>query len=66
VDGSWNSPTGSAYENEESKHGPVYSTTLATLALCANKRYAPVSQSLHSERQSKPKPARDEAPVEII
>lgn len=66
ADGSWNSPTLSGNDNEESKHGPVYSTTLAALSLSAPYRYAPVSQSMHTERETKQRRPADEAPVEII
>ncbi len=64
-DGSWASPSGSAYENEETKHGPVYSTTLAVLSLEAPYRYAPVSQAIQ-QQQTKPRHHDNEVIVEVI
>jgi hypothetical protein len=65
-DGSWASPSGSAYENEETKHGPVYSTTLAVLSLEAPYRYAPVSHAMHELKQHAPQKNKDDVIVEII
>ena len=65
-DGSWASPAGSGYENEETKHGPVYSTTLALLTLEAPYRYAPVSQSMQEQKRKRAAPASDAVNVDII
>lgn len=65
-DGSWTSPPGSGGENEETRHGPVYATTLATLALEAPYRYAPVSQSMHDRKRDETREGRDEVRVEVI
>lgn len=65
-DGSWSSPAGSKAENEETRHGLVYSTALAVLALEAPYRYAPVSQAMHGQKlQQKQKPD-EEIIVEVI
>jgi hypothetical protein len=65
-DGSWNSPAADSAGNEESKHGPVYSTTLCALTLEVFYRYAPVSQALHEERVKPAARPADEVRVEII
>lgn len=65
-DGSWSSPSGSGYENEESRHGPVYSTTLAALALEAPLRYAPVSQAMQEQQRKEQRERPDAVVVEVI
>lgn len=66
ADGSWYSPGADSAGNEESKHGPVYSTTLCALTLEVFYRYAPVSQALHEERIKPAARPADDVRVEII
>ena len=62
-DGHWDSPSGAAAENEESKQGPVYSTCLAALTLQVYYRFLPTYAPAKVEEKKEEK--KEEVHVDI-